>query len=54
MDSLIQNIAGVKIEPELRPKLKNFSRDLNLRRDQLWLVPLKIVFNVSRFKPAFN
>ena len=30
------------------PNLKNLSGGLN------WLVPLKIVSNVSRFKPALN
>ena len=32
----------------LRPKFKNLSRA------QIWLVPLKIVFNFSKFKPALN
>ena len=34
-----------------RQNLMNLSRDLNLRRGSIWLVPLKIVFKVSRFKP---
>ena len=37
-----------------RPNLKNLSRGLNLRRARIWLVPLKIVFNVLRLKPALN
>ena len=38
-----------------RPNLKNLSRDLNLRRgSNMQLVPLKIVLNVSKFKPALN
>ena len=41
-------------EPELRPNLKNLSRGLKLRRGSNMLVPLRIVFNVSRFKPSLN
>ena len=39
-----------------RPNFKNLSRGLNLRRTQIWLGPLKIVFNVpnSMFKPALT
>ena len=36
------------------PNLKNLSGGLNLSRGLSWLVPLKIVSNVSRFKPALN
>ena len=34
------------------PNLKNLSGGLNLSRG--WLVPLQIVSNVKRFKPALN
>ena len=39
-----------------RPNFKNLSRGLNLRRTQIWLGPLKIVFNVpnSMFKPELT
>ena len=37
-----------------RPNLKNLSRDLNLSRRSLNMVPLKIVFNVSRCKLNWN
>ena len=39
---------------KLRPNLKNLSRGLNLKRGSNMVVPIKIVFNVSRFKRALN
>ena len=36
------------------PNLKNLSRGLNLRRGSNMVVPLKIVLNVSCFKPVLN
>ena len=39
----------------LWPNLKNLRGGLNLSRGlNIWLVPLKIVLNVSRLKPALN
>ena len=39
---------------DLWPNLKNLSSGFNLSRGLNWLVLLKIVSNVSRFKPVLN
>ena len=54
--SLTEN-SGLCLVPgsSMRPNLKNLSSGLKIwDAAQLWLVPLKCVFNVSRFKPMLN
>ena len=49
-----ETLKSCQILQDRRPNLKNLSRVLNLGRAQIWLIPLYIVFIVSRFKPALN
>ena len=43
-----------KVNVDDLTKLLRRGRNKRIRAAQIWLVPLKIVFNVSRFKSALN